>query len=298
MNKIGIYPGNFQPPLLSNFKAYQSLKKVTGENTFITTTDLVELPKYPLNFQDKQQIWTRHGVSIDKIIKSNQPYQAGEVLKKFGTDRTIIIFAMEDDYASKFLRIQTGYYLPYNGNQNKLEPMDKHAYILIIPPTKSKTGDIIRRVFSSNTLAEEQKKIFFQQIFGWYDISLYELISKKFAEASTVKERVSVNENLEILRRTLKPFIKEVLGQLSTPQGQGTQSADVLSTEPAMTPAEIQKQKQDAQKQRDAQLKQKSVELQTAKTKRDFQKKEIDQANRYTVPNLNKDIQKLKGATF
>lgn len=300
MNIIGIYPGSFQPPTAGNYKAYELLKKHTGNNTFVTTDDVINLPNAPLTFQDKQQIWTRHGVPIDKIVMSKNPTQAGEVLQKFGTDRTVVIFAMPKKDATLALQNQSGRFLPFQGLSSNMEPMSSKAYIFTIPDevlyvNKQITSDTVRKAFGSKSLSEEQKKSFFKQMFGWYDISLFDLIKKKFAEAGTVKERMNESVGLPIVRRTLKAFVREILGQLTTPQGQGTQPSGV-NIDPVLSPTELEKQNRDVKKQRDAQLKQKSIELQTAKKEKDFQKQKIDQANRFTIPNLNKDIQKLKGA--
>jgi hypothetical protein len=303
MNIIGIYPVSSQPPHLGHYKAYEFLKKLTGNNTFVATSNKVELPQAPLSFPEKQQIWARHGVPIDKIVETKDPYHASEITKKFGFDRTSVIFAMSQSEAQTLLQDSKGYFVKFAGDIQNLESMSKHGYILVIPDAiftisgKSINGQTIRQALSSTALDIEKKKSFFKQVFGWYDISLFDLVSKRFSEASTVRERVD-EANMMVLRRTLTPFIKEILGQMTTAQGQGTQPAAVspLSTDTALTPAEIQKQKQDAQKQRDAQLKQKEVELKTAKKERDFQKQKVDQVNRFTVPNITKDIQKLKGA--
>ena len=304
MNIIGIYPGSFQPPTDGNYRAYKYLKQYTGVNTFVTTNDVINLPNSPLSFQDKQTIWTRHGVPIDKVVMTTDPHKALEVTQKFGPDRTVVIFGMTTKDTVIALR-GGGYFLPFRGISQATQPLNKHAYILMIPDeigaiNKKLNKMTIRQAFGSKKLSEEQKKSFFKQIFGWYDISLFDLIKKKFAEANTVKERFSEN-TMPIIRRTLKTFVREVLGQLSTPQGQGTQPSAVsntghLSTEPALTPTQIQKQTQDARKQRDAQLKAKTMELDVAKKLRNAKKAEIDQINRNTVPNTTKDIQRLKGA--
>ena len=57
MKKIGIYAGRFQPPHKGHLDIYKQLKQVTGTDTFIATSDKVELPDSPLNFQEKKQIW-------------------------------------------------------------------------------------------------------------------------------------------------------------------------------------------------------------------------------------------------
>jgi hypothetical protein len=191
-----------------------------------------------------------------------------------------------------------------------MEPMNSKAYILVVPDevlyvNKQITSDTVRKAFGSKSLSEEKKKSFFKQLFGWYDISLFDLIKKKFAEADTVKERMNEEHRFltekdllyfgefAVLRRSLKPFIKEVFSEMTTPQGENPTN---LSTEPALTPGEIAKQKRDAEHQRQQSLKQKEAELQTAKKEKEFQKQKVGQIDKFTIPNTNKDIQKLKGA--
>lgn len=300
MNVIGIYPGSFQPPTKGNYQAYEYLRKVAGPNTFVATSDKVDLPNLPLNFQDKQQIWTRHGVPIDKVVKTADPQKAQEITKKFGPDRTVAIFGMIKSEADVALKSE--YFLLYKGISNATEPLSKHAYILVIPDAvvfvnKSLYPETIRKAFSSQRLTEEQKKSFFKQIFGWYDISLFDLIKKKFAEADVVRERL--NETL-IFRRFLKPFIKEILGQLTTPQGMSTMTTGIDQgsmdqTDPESA-AKLAQDKRNARVEADKQLKQKEKDLKTAKEKLRWQKGDADKMTKFDIPNLNKDIQKLKGA--
>jgi len=298
MNIIGIYPGKFQPPTSGNYKTYELLKQYTGNNTFVTTNDVINLPNSPLTFQDKQQIWTRHGIPIDKVVMSKDPTSAGEVLQKFGTDRTVVIFAMPKKDATLALQDRSGRFIPFRGLTSNMEPMSSKSYILVIPDellyvNKNINSDTIRKAFGSKTMSEDKKKSFFKQIFGWYDISLFDLIKKKFAEASVVKERMNESVGLPIIRRTLKSFVREIIDEMTKPQGE---NPTPLSTDPTLTPGEIEKQRRDAEHQRQVALKQKEEELKTAKKEKDFQSQKLGQINKYVIPNTNNDIQRLKGA--
>lgn len=293
MNIIGIYPGSFQLPHRGNYAAYEFLKKVTGTNTFVTTTDVVDLPASPLNFLDKQQIWTRHGVPIDKVVKVKDPHKAVEITQKFGADRTAAVFAMPKAEAMKYLQSTSGYFLPFRGLAQTTQPLNKHAYILTIPDeilaVRGADPDTLKRAFSSKKLTDNQKKSLFKQVFGWYDISLFELISKKFAEAQTVKERV--NETT-VFRRFLKPFIREVLAQLSQPQGdQSTTSMDQTDPQSA---AEKAKEKRDQQTQITLKAKAKDAELKTLKNQQKYFKGNVDKLTRFDIPQANKELQALK----
>ncbi len=296
MNTIGIYPGSFQPPSAGNYKAYELLKKHTGVNTFVTTDDVINLPNAPLTFQDKQQIWTRHGVPIDKVVMSKDPTKAGEVLQKFGTDRTVVIFAMPKKDANVALQDPSGRFLPFQGLTSNMEPMNNKAYILVVPDevlyvNKQITSDTVRKAFGSKSLSEDKKKSFFKQLFGWYDISLFDLIKKKFAEAGTVKERMNESVNMPIVKRTLKFFIKEILDELSTPQSmQQNIATDVDQQAAALSPADAAKQarlKKDLSRKK---LKDLQMQLDLRKKKKENDRKQGD----LDTKNLDTQVKALK----
>lgn len=296
MNIIGIYPGSFQPPHAGHFKAYELLKKITGGNTFVTTSDNVELPQSPLTFQDKQQIWTRHGVPIDKVVLTKEPQKAAEVTKKFGTDRTIVLFVMTRKDAETAFSSGNGYYLPFKGIDSLKIPMNKNAYILIvgdsiINPHPNVNADMIRKAFGSGTLPEEKKKSFFKQIFGWYDISLFDLIKKKFAEAGTVQERMNESVGLCLVRRTLKTFVKEVLDELVTPQAvQQNIATDVDQQAAALSPADAAKQARLKKDLATKKLKDLQMQLDLRKKKKENDRKQGD----LDTKNLDTQVKALK----
>jgi hypothetical protein len=298
MNIIGIYPGKFQPPTVDNLKAYHLLKKYTGTNTFVATDDEVKLPGFPLNFQDKQQIWTRHGVPIDKIVLTKDPNSALEITRKFGPDRTVVLFAMSKNDASIALKTPNGKFSIFKGIDSSVEPMNKKAYILVIPDqtfviNKQVTPETMRKAFGSKSMDEEKKKSFFKQVFGWYDISLFDFVKKKFAEADVVKERVCESVT-PIIRRTLKTFVKETFGQLTSPKG--TSDAENSNSVPldSLSPTEKSKLEREKRQNDVDNIKQKEAELGVAKKERDFQREKEKVYNKYTIPSLTKNIQKLK----
>jgi hypothetical protein len=290
MNIIGIYPGSFQPPHRGHFNVYLTLKKITGNNTFIAVSEKVELPKSPLTFEDKQQLWVRHGVPIDKVIKVKNPTSALEITKKFGADRTSVVFSMTKNEAEQLMASSNGYYEAFQSIELSKEPLNKKAYILIVPNETLNlngqlTTDAFQKVMGSQKTNIEQKKQFFKQVFGWYDISLFDLVHKKFSEASSVKERVS--ESL-VLRRILKPIVKEIMGQLAQPSGQPMQS--MQSTQPLVSPEDAAKAARDQKDKHNADLKDRQKELDFLKKKDDIDKK----MNKQKITNTQSDIQNLK----
>lgn len=296
MNIIGIYPVSSQPPHLGHYRAYEYLKKITGVNTFVATSNKVELPQAPLTFEDKQQIWARHGVPIDKIVMAKNPYKAIEITQKFGPDRTVAIFAMRKQEADNALKTSNGYFLLFRGMVGQMEPLSKHAYILSIPDVilhlPATIGSLtIRQAFGSKRLSEEQKKSFFKQIFGWYDISLFDLISKKFAEASTVRERI--DESIGVIRRQLTPYIKEIFKELVQPQGVNPTDPNVAQIDPNVavpSPADAAKAARDKREQDKKKLADTQKQLALRKSKRENDKKQGD----LDVKNLDTQVKAAK----
>lgn len=69
-----------------------------------------------------------------------------------------------------------------------------------------------------------------------------------------------------------------------------------VAPEDAQTPAEKSRMERQAKMDKLKQLKQKQAELDSKKKEVEFNKKKLDQEKRFDIPNLNKDIQSLKGA--
>jgi len=117
MKKIGIYPGNFQPALISHYNVYKALKSVVGDSdVFIATTDREPSPDAPLNFGDKEQIWVRHGVPASHIIRVNSlptdnvenahDWKPNEIFHKFSSKHTVAIIALNSKDAELFSKIK------------------------------------------------------------------------------------------------------------------------------------------------------------------------------------------------
>ena len=103
----------------------------------------------------------------------------------------------------------------------------------------------------------------------------------------------------ELIRLITRQVLKEYSAM--NPSGQDKEetnaqgSSDTVSVDDLspMQKAKIEREKRDAQKD---QVKQKGEELKSAKKEMDFQKQKVDLSKRFTVPNITKDLQRLKGS--
>jgi hypothetical protein len=231
MKFVGIYSGNFQPPHKGNYITYKKLSKITGTDTFIATTGRVNIPNDPLNFGDKVQIWVRHGVPANKIIKVENIFKPLEITHLYDPSTTIAIFILNqkdlqkvvgktsnDPITGKPIYLQRSgnnlsYFQPYETNKETLKPLNQNGYVIIMDDNSIDgrfiNGPSIRKGLGSPRFTQNDKILFFKWAFGWYDPSLFDLIKEKYTSAQkSVPEKNNNNDN--------KETIKELL---NTPQG-------------------------------------------------------------------------------
>ena len=222
---IGIFPGRFQPAHRGHKMVYDKMKQLVGqENAYIATSDKVEANKSPLNFSEKQQIWARHGVPTEKIVKVTNPYKAEEITHKFDANTTSAVFFLSKKDAE---RIPFGvrkdgkpaYFKPYKGNENNLQPIAQHSYIYVVPTFsvdgKTISGTTVREGLGSVKYTDEQKKKFFQWVFGWFDLALFNLLVDKFTthngEISKAEPTLAEEYQMDMLHGAVRTIAQEVI---------------------------------------------------------------------------------------
>jgi len=204
---IAIYPGRFHPFHKGHKAAYDGLAAKFGkENTFIFTSNKVELPKSPFTFEEKVIMMNAAGVDISNVFETNQPYKAEEVLKTFkGIDmqKTILVYGvsekdMVEDPRFAFEPLKRGpqkgqpsYLQPYN--EQNVETMEKHGYVTTVPTITfnvlgqpAKSASDLRAQFA--TLDEEKQVEFITDLYGKYDTKVHELFKQKLGAKAPIAE--------------------------------------------------------------------------------------------------------------
>jgi hypothetical protein len=198
---IAVYPGRFQPMGRHHAATFKWLQDKFGkENTYIVTSDKVEMPKSPLNFQEKKAIATKYGFG-DRIAQVKNPYKAEEVTTKYDPETTAIVFMvgkkdMEEDPRFKIGLKKDGtpgYFKKYEDGK-PLQPFTKHGYLIVAPHVSLKTpdgqemsGTSIRSVLSNPKSTPDQ----FKSIFGWYDPKIEKMIKSKFEKKTDTSMKES-----------------------------------------------------------------------------------------------------------
>lgn len=219
---VGIYPGRFQPCGRHHAQTFKWLQKKFGKNTFVATSNKVQLPKSPLNFKEKQMVWKKHGVPSNKVVQVKNPYLAEEVLKKFDPETTAVVFIFGAKDAGRLSGGKKAgggakYFQPLKGNEKDIKGYKEHGYFLVAPHISIKvggkeiSGTMMRTALGSTKIDNKKKKVLFKEIFGWYDDKLFNLLTKKFEKS--VKENIDENVSSGQLQQVEK-YLDKLWGRV------------------------------------------------------------------------------------
>ena len=216
-----IYPGRFHPFHKGHKGVYNYLSsKYGGNDVYITTTDVVELPKSPFSFDEKVKMMTLTGVPVNKIIKVKNNYNLQSLVGQIPIDinRDSIVFAVsekdmtEDPRFSRFIKKDgsPAYLQPIPKNLDKLQPAITHGYIDTVPTTDftvlgkpARSASELRSQYAK--LNPQQRKSFITDLFGKYDDSVYNIMNNKLG--GTVTELTEKQKS--VLKKLIVGMMKE-----------------------------------------------------------------------------------------
>ena len=164
-----IFPGGFHIFHAGHKSVYDFLKdKFPTADVFIAASNAQT--ERPFSFNQKQFLASQAGVDPVHFVQVKNPYKAEEITSKYDPDETVLVFAVSSKDGARFAggKKKDGsmmYLQPWNDNE-KHEPMDKHAYYFIAPvqqfwvlgQNRSSASDI-RRLYAESKPAEREKII-------------------------------------------------------------------------------------------------------------------------------------------
>lgn len=200
---VVLYPGRFQPMGPHHAGVYEKVKAHfesiygSGVDTYVVSSNKVELPKSPFNFEQKKQIINSHGIT--NVVQVKNPYGADEILSKYDPETTAAIYIVghKDTVRTKSMIGVTKagkpkHYKMYNDNVDSLTSYKKHSYLYIegpsqkmMPNGEEMSGTKLREYLKGAT--EEQ----FQEIMEYDEkhTKLYEMIKGVLQKALGSRKR-------------------------------------------------------------------------------------------------------------
>ena len=194
---VALYPGRFQPMGTHHAKTYNWVQSKFGD-AWVVTSDKVQLPKSPLNFNEKKKIINKHG--IRKVAKVKNPYQAVEVLSKYDPKTTAAVFIVgkkdQERLGGKFFRPWQG--VAEVGYRDGAYTMIAPHISLNIPGVGEMSGTTIRQALSQPPDTPESKRLF-KGIMGWYDTGIHKMISGKLMVNDIIEKFINNSDFTDAL---------------------------------------------------------------------------------------------------
>ena len=218
---VVIYPGKFQPMAIYHREEYERIcRKFDKDNVFVVTNDITDPIEKPLTFDEKSMIMSRHNVK--RIMKSNTPFHATNVIEQFDNESTIVIYAVDKDDVSKLkdykrlMRWNGTSQLPYKDIQNP------YVYYMVvnhvrydIPSFGEMGSKSIFAALSDRSAKLSELKSRFISIFGWFDADVFNMVISKFnTKRGKLKEDKKKKGELRPLHMITKKFWNKVYNEI------------------------------------------------------------------------------------
>ena len=194
---IAVYPGRFQPFGPHHRKVFQNLQKKFGD-VYITTSNIKQPPRHPLNFKEKVRHMTKMGIPKNKIIFEKNPYVANSLLKRFDGEKVAVVyvFGAKDAGRLKGGKKKSGglsYYQDFKKNKRNLLGYETHGYIYTAPHVKVSgitSGTEIRKLLGSSKMERSKREKLFKKTFGYFDKGVFNMLTNKFRKLTEIKKAI------------------------------------------------------------------------------------------------------------
>ena len=198
---VGIYGGRFQPFGPHHKKTYEWLKKRV-DDAYITTSNIKQPPRHPMNFAEKVRHMTKMGIPKNRIIQEKSPYVAKNVLKKYDKDTTAVVYIFGAKDAG---RLKGGkYFQDYKKNKNSMNGYEDNGYVLTAPHVSVKvggkevSGTVMRQLLGSPDYEKNREKLF-KKAFGYFDKGIYTMMNNKFKKLFESIDEFLINNDIKKL---------------------------------------------------------------------------------------------------
>ena len=145
MKQLVIMPGGFHPFHAGHYALYQAAKKAfPGADVKVAATN--DTSQRPFPFKIKEKLAQLAGVAPGDFYQVKSPFQAREITQNYNPEDTELIFVRSEKDADKPPQAggikkngEPAYLQPLAG-QDKLSPMNQHAYMAYLPTVEFGPG--------------------------------------------------------------------------------------------------------------------------------------------------------------
>jgi hypothetical protein len=207
MKTIVIYPGRFHPFHKGHKASYDYLSKKFGAgNVYVVSSGVTAPVTSPFTFSDKVDMMTKLGIPAGRIAQVKAPYRADEIVKEVkDPENTALVFAVsEKDMDPSAPRFKFGtkkdgsptYMQPMPENPEDMEPMSKHAYVLITPTVNFKvrgadanSASQIRKMYIDGN--DNDRMGIIADLYGKPDPALKDIFDQRLEDSEKITEMMN-----------------------------------------------------------------------------------------------------------
>lgn len=190
---VVIYPGRFHPFHKGHASVYNALKQnFPFADVYIATSEKTDPEKSPFDYDEKVKMVQSAGIGPEFVEKVKNPYIANEIVSKYDSDETKVIFAVsEKDMEGPTARFKFGkkkdgspsYFQPFS-SVGESEFASKHGYITTLPTVDFKilgkdirSASEIRELYKNSD--EKTRRDLIQDLYGSMDEEVKRIFDNK-----------------------------------------------------------------------------------------------------------------------
>ena len=217
MKFLVILPGRFHPFHKGHKASYDYLtKKFGADNVYVATSNVQAPMTSPFSYSDKVEMTTKLGIPSSHVVQVKNPYQAQEITSSVDNPNdTVLVFAVsEKDMEGDSARFRFGnkkdgsltYMQPFPKSLGELEPMTKHAYVMVVPTVTFKvlgkdanSASELRKLYIDSD--DNTREQIIAELYGEGDPRLKEIFDDRLAVTDRAQKISTLSKDTDLTKK-------------------------------------------------------------------------------------------------